>query len=47
MDKKEVAKHLFATIIPLYPNVTDIPGKPIAIIVDSGPRRVNVDMLAR
>ena len=47
MDTKEFAKYLFATIVPLYPDTADKPGKRVAVIVDSGPGRVNSDMLAR
>ena len=47
MDMKEFAKYLFSTIVPLYPDASDRPGKRVAIIVDSGPGRVNAEMLAR
>ena len=47
IDGKEFAKYLFVTILPLYPDSADIPGKRIAVIVDSGPGRLNSDMLAR
>ena len=47
MDMKEFAKYLFSSIVPLYPDASDIPGKQVAIIVDSGSGCVNADMLAK
>ena len=46
MDAVEFAKYLKATILPLYPDASDTQGKRVAIIVDSGPGRVNTVMLA-
>ena len=46
MDAIEFAKYLNATVLPLYPDASDIQGKRVAIIVDSGPDRVNTVMLA-
>ena len=47
MDGEKFAKYLFATIVLLYPDAIDVPGKRVAVIVDSGPGRLNSDMLAR
>ena len=47
MDRKEFAKYLFSSIVPLYPDASDRPGKRVASIVDSGPGRVNAEMLAK
>jgi len=46
MDTKEFAKYFFETIVPLYPDTAET-GQRVAVIVDIGPGRVNVDMLAR
>ena len=46
MDAIEFAKYLNATVLPLYPDASDVQGKRVAIIVDSGPGRVNTVMLA-
>ena len=46
MDTKGFAKYLFATMLPLYPDSDDKSGKCIAVTVDSGPGRVNTDILA-
>ena len=32
MDMKEFAKYLFATVVPLYPDATDMPGKHVALL---------------
>ena len=47
MDYIEFSKYIFSTIVPLYPDAEDIAGKRVAIIVDSGPGRVNSSMLAQ
>ena len=47
MDSIEFSKYIFSTIFPLYPDAEDIAGKRVAIIVDSGPGRVNSSMLAK
>ena len=47
MDSIEFAKYIFSTILPLFPDSEDTPGKRVAIIVDSGPGRVNSSMLAQ
>ncbi len=41
MDKDEFEKYLFNSIIPLYPDLNDRPGKRILIKIDSGPGRSN------
>ena len=45
LDSIEFAKYLFSTILLLFPYAADTPGKHIAIIVDSGPGRVNSSMI--
>ena len=47
MDNIEFNKYLFSTIVPLYPDAEDKAGKRVAVVVDSGPGRVNETMLAK
>ena len=47
MDSIEFAKYIFSTILPLFPDSEDTPVKRVAIIVDSGPGRVNSSMLVQ
>ena len=47
MDECEFSKYLFNSIVPLYPDVLDIPGKRVMIKVDSGPGRLNTEMHAK
>ena len=47
MDSIDFAKYFLLTILPLFPDATDTPGKILAIIVDSSPGRVNSSMLAQ
>ena len=46
MDTVEFEKYLNATILPLYPDASEIPYKRVEIIVDSDPGRVNTMMFA-
>jgi len=46
MDTVEFEKHLNKTILPLYSEASDIPGKRLSIIVDSVPGRVNTHIFA-
>ena len=46
MDDAELAKYLFNSIVPLYPDAEDKPGKRVLIKVDCGPGRKNIEMLA-
>ena len=46
MDNIEFEKYLMESIVPLYPDALDIPGKRVCIIVDSGPGRMQEKMLA-
>ena len=46
MTAEELQKYMENSIFPLYPDVEDIPGKRVIIKADSGPGRMNVDMLA-
>ena len=46
MDDAEFEKYVKNNIIPLYPDACDMKGKRVMIKVDSGPGRVNVELLA-
>ena len=47
MDPIDFAKYLLSTILPMFPDTADTPGKHIEIIVDSGPGPVNSSILAQ
>ena len=47
MDAIEFQKYLESSIVPLYPDARDEPGLRVAILVDSGPGRLNIEMLAK
>jgi hypothetical protein len=42
----ELSKYITNAILPLFPDLEDVPGKRILLKVDSGPGRTNLDMLA-
>ena len=46
MDSVELQKYIDTAILPLYPDIADVPGKRVLMKVDSGPGRSNLDMLA-
>ena len=46
MDEKEFRLYCLNSIVPLYPDAEDLPGKRVMIKVDSGPGRLNKDLLA-
>jgi len=46
MNALELDKHIKKAILPLHPDVADMPGKRVLLKVDSGPGRMNVEMLA-
>ena len=46
MNSVKLDKYLKNSILPLYPDIADVPGKRVAMKVDSGPGRMNLDMLA-
>jgi hypothetical protein len=46
MNAVELEKYMKNSILPLYPDIEDTPGKRVLIKVDSGPGRLNVEMLA-
>lgn len=46
MDKVELNKYMKKAILPLYPDIADVPGKRVIMKVDSGPGRLNLEMLA-
>jgi hypothetical protein len=39
-------KYIMNSILPLYPDIQDYPGKRVLLKLDSGPGRLNVKMLA-
>ncbi len=47
MDDIEFEKFIFNSIVPIYPNTADTPGKRVILKVDSGPGRMNPNLLAR
>eukprot|EP00532_Pseudo-nitzschia_australis_P013819 CAMPEP_0168210622 /NCGR_PEP_ID=MMETSP0140_2-20121125/3272_1 /TAXON_ID=44445 /ORGANISM="Pseudo-nitzschia australis, Strain 10249 10 AB" /LENGTH=775 /DNA_ID=CAMNT_0008137243 /DNA_START=1493 /DNA_END=3820 /DNA_ORIENTATION=- len=46
MDTVEFKKYLSDSIVPLYPNASDVKGKRVLLIVDSGPGRKDETLLA-
>lgn len=46
MNAVELEKYLKNSILPLYPDIQDYPDKRVVLKVDSGPGRLNVQMLA-
>ena len=46
MDDEEFRKYVMDCIVPLYPDAADKPGKRVLLIVDSGPGRTQLKMLA-
>ncbi len=46
MDNKEFAKYMRGSVAPLFPNALDQPGRCILLKVDSGPGRMNLQLLA-
>ena len=46
MDDEEFNKYVMDCIVPLYPDAADKPGKRVLLIVDSGPGRMQLKMLA-
>jgi len=46
MNKVELDKHFRANMLPLCPDIEDVPGKRVIAKVDSGPGRMHVPMLA-
>jgi hypothetical protein len=46
MNSIELQKYIDNAILPLFPDMEDVPGKRILLKVDSGPGRNNIDMLA-
>jgi hypothetical protein len=46
MNAIELDKYMKNSILPLYPDIEDKPGKRVLLKVDSGPGRLNVEMLA-
>jgi hypothetical protein len=47
MDVEEFDKYVMKCIVPLYPDAEDKPGKRVLLLLDSGPGRTQVEMLAR
>ena len=46
-DEVEFEKYVMNSIVPLYPDSDDVPGKRVMIKVDSGPCRLNARLVAR
>jgi len=46
MNAIELDKYIKKAILPLYPDVADVPGRRVLLKLDSGPGRMNLDMLA-
>lgn len=46
MNAVELDKYLKNSILPLYPDIQDYAGKRVLLKLDSGPGRLNVEMLA-
>ena len=46
MDEEEFAKYIRNSILPLYPDAMDVPGKRVMVKVDSGSGRLNIELLA-
>ena len=46
MNSVELDKYFKNSILPLYPDIEDIPGKRVIAKLDSGPGRMNLQMLA-
>jgi len=47
MDEAEFEKYFRNCILPLFPDALDLPGFCIMVKVDSGPGRLNVNLLAK
>jgi|EP01082_Thalassiosira_pseudonana_P008128 hypothetical protein len=47
MDEKEFMDYFLHSLVPLYPDAEDIPGKRVMVKVDSGPGRLNPELLSR
>jgi hypothetical protein len=46
MNSVELEKYMRCSILPLYPDIADVPLQRVIMKVDSGPGRMNVEMLA-
>eukprot|EP00984_Skeletonema_dohrnii_P018305 scaffold8528_cov85-Skeletonema_dohrnii-CCMP3373.AAC.1 len=47
MDEKEFMDYFFNSLVPLYEDAADVPGKRVMVKVDSGPGRLNPTLLSR
>ncbi len=47
MDESEFMHYFFNSLVPLYPDAADVPGKRVMVKVDSGPGRLNPTLLSR
>jgi hypothetical protein len=47
MDDREFELYITNSILPLYPNTLDRPGKRLILKCDSGPGRLQIDLLAK
>jgi hypothetical protein len=46
MNDVELEKYINNAILPLFPDIEDIPGRHVLLKVDSGPGRTNIEILA-
>jgi len=46
MNAEELEKYFYKTILPLFPDLEDVPRKRVIVKVDSGPGRMHLPMLA-
>jgi hypothetical protein len=44
MDQKEFLEYFMHSLVPLFPDAEDIPGKRVMVKVDSGPGRLNEEL---
>ena len=47
MDNEEFKKYIMNSIVPLYPHTRNRPGHRVMLKVDSGPGRMNLNLLAK
>ncbi len=47
MDEEEFTKYFFNSIVPFFPHAKDKPGHHVLLKVDSGPGRMNLNLLAK
>ena len=45
MGEEEFMRYFMNYIVPLYPDAKDVNGKHVMVKIDSGPWRINMDLL--